>query len=230
MSHSIAVLSGVTKDYTTEAGTVRALRPFLNLSVREGEFVALQGPSGSGKSTLLSLLAGLDRPTSGSIQVAGREITQMNETELALFRSEKLGFIFQNFNLISTMTALENVELPAHFRPQAERASRRLAVELLEQVGLADRMQHLPSQLSGGQQQRVAIARALVNAPALILGDEPTGNLDSENGQRIIDLLNAFRRQSKTALVLATHDSHVAAQADRIITLQDGRILREEVA
>ena len=230
MDSPMVSLARVTKDFITEAGPVHALRPHLNLAIGQGEFVALMGPSGSGKSTLLSLLAGLDRPTSGSVVVAGRELTGLTETELALFRSENLGFIFQSFNLIATMTALENVELPARFSRKPIKNVRRRATELLELVGLRDRMNHLPSQLSGGQQQRVAIARALVNSPALILGDEPTGNLDSDNGLKVIDLLDNLRNTHNATLVLATHDPRVAARADRIIVLQDGLVMGEESA
>lgn len=218
----------LTREYPTEAGPVRALRG-VSLAVKPGEFLCLPGPSGSGKSTLLSLLAGLDRPTRGRVAIAGNDLDGLDETGLALLRRRHVGFIFQSFNLIASMTALENVELPARFGPAPLRQVRARAKELLRLVGLADRLHHLPAQLPGGQRQRVAIARALINRPGLIIGDEPTGNLDSETGQKVLDLLDAIRRREGCALILATHDPRVAARADRVITLQDGRILREEV-
>lgn len=228
MTQALVTLVDLTKIYPTVAGPVTALRN-VDLPIGPGEFVVLQGPSGSGKSTLLSLIAGLDRPSSGRVLLGGQDLAQLSETQLALLRGQKMGFIFQSFNLIASMTALENVELPARFRRQPPPHTRALATELLKLVGLSHRLHHLPSQLSGGQQQRVALARALINAPVLILGDEPTGNLDSQTGLQVIDLLDQVRRQQGCALVLATHDAAVAARAERIVSLQDGALVQVEV-
>jgi putative ABC transport system ATP-binding protein len=206
--------------------TVRALDG-VSLTVRRGEFWGISGPSGSGKSTLLYLLGGLDHPTSGSIRVDGQEITTLDENGLAAFRRRKVGFVFQMFNLIATMTALQNVEFPMLFSrvPLAERRARARA--LLERVGLAERMNHRPNELSGGQQQRVAIARSLVNSPDILLADEPTGNLDSRSGADIMSLLQELNAEGRT-IILVSHDPAVIAATGRRMRLYDGRIEDEE--
>lgn len=202
--------------------TVRALDGVSFLAKR-GEFLGISGPSGSGKSTLMYMLDGLDHPTSGSIRIAGQDITTLDEDGLAEYRQRMIGFIFQMFNLIPTMTALENVEFPMLFSrvPAAERHQR--AGQLLELVGLGERMDHRPTELSGGQQQRVAIARALVNNPAIVLADEPTGNLDSHSGSEVLDLLKQLNQQGHTVITVS-HDPGVIARATRGIKLHDGRL------
>ena len=193
----------------------------INLEIDEGEFVAIAGPSGSGKSTLLGFLAGLDRPTTGQVFIGETEITTLPESRLAKIRGRMLGFVFQSFNLIPTLTALENIELPMilNKKPDPQRAR-----ELLDLVGLSHRSRHYPSQLSGGEQQRVAIARALVCDPPIILADEPTGNLDSKNSQTVIDLLLSLNSEKQKTIVLVTHDMDFAAKAQRIVHINDGRI------
>ncbi len=197
----------------------------LDLEIGEGEFIAIVGPSGSGKSTLLGLIAGLDAPTAGSILLAGQDITVMSEDSLAELRGSLVGFIFQSFHLIPSLTAFENILIPLEIAG-APRAAER-ARELLEEVGLRDRGHHYPSQLSGGEQQRVAIARAMANNPRLLLADEPTGNLDSRNGRHIIDLLLRINRERRTTLVLVTHDQQLADLADRRISFRDGLVVED---
>ena len=209
------------KDFRMGDATVSAVDG-VSLSVNEGELVAILGASGSGKSTLLGLLGGLDNPTSGRVEVGGVDITSMGEGELAEIRNEKIGFVFQFFNLIQTLTAVENVELPIQFSRNGRSHSRKRAEDLLRLVGLDHRLDHRPGQLSGGEQQRVAIARALANGPDLILADEPTGNLDSGIGQAVLQALLDARTETGTTLVLVTHDSDVAALADRSVTMKDG--------
>ncbi|MGE5233264.1 MAG: ABC transporter ATP-binding protein [Acidobacteriota bacterium] len=198
----------------------------VDLEIAAGEFVAVLGPSGSGKSTLLALLAGLDRPTSGEIRLDGEPIQDLSEDALALLRRRKVGFVFQSFQLLGNLTALENVLLPLELQGTADAEAR--AHELLARVGLGERAHHYPSQLSGGEQQRVALARAFATKPRLLLADEPTGNLDSANGERVLQVLADLRRRDGTTLVLVTHDPAVAALADRRIHLRDGRIERDE--
>ena len=204
---------------------VRALDG-VDLEVVPGELLCLMGPSGSGKSTLLNLLGGLDTPDDGTIIVNGRDISTLDENELAEYRQQSVGFVFQSFNLVPTMTALENVEFPMIFAgvPPADRHRR--AEHALTQVGLGDRMDHKPTELSGGQQQRVAIARSLVNRPAILLGDEPTGNLDSKTGIEILDMLQTLNDEGQT-IILVTHDPRTTAYATRTINMLDGKILDE---
>ena len=194
----------------------------LDLKISDGQFVSIVGPSGSGKSTLLGLIAGLDAPTSGEIRIDNRAITNMDEDALAQLRSEKVGFIFQSFHLIPSMTALENILIPMEIA--GVRNGRARAERLLEDVDLVARAHHYPSQLSGGEQQRVAIARAFSNDPSILLADEPTGNLDSQNGRHVFDLMVEMNRKRKATLVLVTHDHELAALADRQISLRDGRV------
>ncbi|MEW6245835.1 MAG: ABC transporter ATP-binding protein [Nitrospirota bacterium] len=194
----------------------------ITLDIPEKQRVAIVGPSGSGKSTLLGLIAGLDRPTAGSIRLDGREITTMPERAMARFRREKIGYIFQSFHLIPTLTALENVSVPLELNGDAQAKKR--AAELLEAVGLGERQSHYPVQLSGGEQQRVAVARAFACRPPILLADEPTGNLDSTTGQQVIDLLLGLHRDHGTTLVFVTHDPMLASYMERIVSLRDGRV------
>ena len=216
-------VNALTKDLPLGKHVVHALRG-VEMRVYKGEVVSIIGPSGSGKSTLLGLIGGLDTASSGSIHIDGIDITRMNEDQLTEIRNEKIGFIFQFFNLIPTLTALENVALPIEFarnRKHKHKADQR-AKDLLSMLGLEDRMHHRPSELSGGQQQRVAIARALANDPPLVLADEPTGNLDTESGQRVLQALRQIRDESGTTVVIVTHDAQLS---DRVLTLIDGRIV-----
>jgi len=198
----------------------------LSLDVPAGQFLAIAGPSGSGKSTLLGLIAGLDQPTAGRIEVAGVEITGLDEDGLARFRRDRIGYVFQSFHLLPTLTAAENVAVPLELAGETDAAPR--AAALLAEVGLAERAHHYPVQLSGGEQQRVAVARAMARRPALLLADEPTGNLDSATGKQIIELLVGMNRRLGATLVLVTHDTALAAHADRVVTLRDGRIVSDE--
>jgi putative ABC transport system ATP-binding protein len=215
---------GVSKDFGEGESRVQVLKG-IDLVVPKGEMLAIMGPSGSGKSTLLGALSGLDTVTSGQISINGIDITRLGENALASVRNRNIGFVFQTFNLISTLSAQENVELPvllngkAHFKP-AKRAK-----ELLEVVGLSHRRKHRPGQLSGGEQQRVAIARALANDPEIIFGDEPTGNLDSLNGEAIMHLLTDLNRKMGKTLILVTHDPRIAGHCDRTVFMQDGQLV-----
>jgi putative ABC transport system ATP-binding protein len=198
----------------------------INLTVRRREVLAIEGPSGSGKSTLLGLLAGFDFPSGGSIQLEGEEITRMKEDELAVLRGRKIGFVFQSYNLIPTLTAEENVMLPLELRGETQGALERVR-DLMSAVGLQERCSHYPAQLSGGEQQRVALARAFAGNPSVLLADEPTGNLDSATGKLVLDLLLKLNRQQGTTLVLVTHDPALSRLTDRIVRLKDGRIVDE---
>ena len=198
----------------------------VSLDVPAGQFLAIAGPSGSGKSTLLGLIAGLDQPTSGRIEVAGVDITALDEDALARFRRDHVGYVFQSFHLLPTLTAQENVAVPLELAGESGAAER--AAALLGEVGLAERAHHYPVQLSGGEQQRVAVARAMARRPPLLLADEPTGNLDSATGKQIIDLLVGMNRRLGSTLVLVTHDTALAAHADRVVTLRDGRVVSDE--
>ena len=220
-------LRGVCKVYDLGEVKVEALKD-ASLTIEQGEFVALVGPSGSGKSTLMNMLGCLDRPTSGSYRLADEEIATMSRDERARIRNQRLGFVFQNFNLLARTSALENVELPLFYSPGVTaRERRRRALELLEKVGLGDRLHHHPSQLSGGQQQRVAIARALVNSPSILMCDEPTGNLDSRTSKEVIQLFKGLNEVNGINVILVTHDQDVARIANRIVVLRDGEIVED---
>jgi putative ABC transport system ATP-binding protein len=215
------MLRDLTHSYREGASSRPVLRG-LEGRVGRGEFVALLGQSGSGKSTLLNLIAGLDLAESGSILVGGRDLTRLDERQRTLFRRRHIGFVYQSFNLIPTLTVLENIALPAELNGRGPAESRRRALALLEEVGLSGREDGFPDTLSGGEQQRVALARALVHDPDLVLGDEPTGNLDSTTGRQILDLLDRTVRQRGKTLLVATHSAEVAARADRVWRLRDG--------
>jgi putative ABC transport system ATP-binding protein len=215
-------LTDVVKTYRMGDVEVRALRG-VSLNVDEGDFVAVMGPSGSGKSTLLNVLGCLDTPTLGAYFLAGRDVSRLGETALARVRNAEIGFVFQTFHLLPRATALANVELPLVYAGIAARARRRRALAALEEVGLADRVEHRPGELSGGQCQRVAIARALVTRPRVLLADEPTGNLDSESSREILELFDEIHRRGNT-LVLVTHDEEIARRAARVVWIRDGRV------
>jgi putative ABC transport system ATP-binding protein len=211
----------------TSAGKGVTILDGIALEIPAKQFLAIVGPSGSGKSTLLGLIAGLDRPTSGSIEVDGVDFSTLSEDDLARLRREKIGMIFQSFHLIPTLTAQENVQVPLELRGDADPASE--ARRLLDAVGLLERQHHYPVQLSGGEQQRVAVARAYAGKPALLLADEPTGNLDTANGAKVVDLLVRLHQDQGSTLILVTHDLSLASHADRIISLRDGRVLSDEL-
>ena len=213
---------GVVREYRTGDQTVRALDG-IDFQIRPGEFVAVVGPSGSGKSTLLNLLGLLDVPTAGTVRLRGEDVATLSDAERTRRRKDVIGFVFQSFYLIPTLTAVENVEMP-RMLDRTPGVTRRRAVELLRRVGLGDRLRHNPDELSGGQKQRVAIARSLINDPALVLADEPTGNLDRETGDQILDLFDELRREENVAVVTVTHDEYVAESADRVVNLIDGVI------
>jgi putative ABC transport system ATP-binding protein len=227
MNNSILSLRGVTKSIETATHRVEILRG-IDLEIARGEYVAIMGPSGSGKSTLLGLLAGLDSPTSGSILLDGTEISRLSEDQLADLRGRKIGFVFQSYQLIPTLTAEENVLLPAELAGENGAAVRERARFLLDTVGLSDRGSHYPVQLSGGEQQRVALARAFMRKPPLLLADEPTGNLDSAAGRAVLELLLALNRQEGATLVLVTHDHDLTERSSRIVTLRDGQVVGDE--
>lgn len=216
---------GLTKTYTIDSRPIQVLDN-VSLTVNSGEFVVIKGSSGSGKSTLLSLLSGLDNPSSGHILIDGEEITNKSEDELAPLRNQTLGFVFQSFHLAPSLNALENVMFPAELAGDPDAQSR--AEALLERVGLAMRATNFPHQLSGGEKQRVAICRALINNPKILFADEPTGNLDTKNGDAILELLLELHKESQTTLVMVTHSPEVAQRAERVITLQDGTVLSDE--
>ncbi len=216
----------LTKEIKMGEVLVQALRG-VSMTVNRGEFLGIIGPSGSGKSTLLGLIGGLDTPTKGRIYIDGEDITDLNEVQLTRVRNEKIGFVFQFFNLVPTLTALENVALPIQFARKAKYSPHKRAKELLGLFGLSDRMNHRPSQLSGGQQQRVAIARALANNPPLLMCDEPTGNLDSTSSDLVMRTLRDVQRATGTTVLIVTHDMGVASQVDRLVTLIDGQIAND---
>jgi putative ABC transport system ATP-binding protein len=214
----------LTKEYQSGASRLAVLK-HVSFDVPQGSFVSIVGPSGSGKTTLLGLLAGLDTPSGGSVSLDGVDLTRLTEDQRALLRGEKVGFIFQTFQLIPTLTAIENVQVPLELRGETGAAERAMA--LLRRVGLADRMDHFPTQLSGGEQQRVAIARAFSNAPRILFADEPTGNLDGETGAKIVELLEELNRESGSTVVIVTHDVALASRAGRMIRLKDGTVVED---
>ena len=224
----IIEMTGVRKVYKTGKVEVEALKG-IDLSIRSGEFVAIVGPSGSGKSTLMNLIGCLDTPTGGTYKLSGETVAGLERDQLADIRNRRVGFIFQNFNLLPHITAVENVEMPMLFGGVPVRERRRRAIELLERVGLGDRTEHKPTELSGGQMQRVAIARALSMEPSIILADEPTGNLDTTSGGDIMDVFSELSEQGRT-LVIITHDLALANRASRIVEIQDGLVLDDRVA
>ena len=226
-NNAVLALEGVGRQLPS-GGRMLKILDGIDLVVQRGEFVAVLGPSGSGKSTLLALMAGLDRPSSGAVLLDGERIDHLSEDRLAVLRRHKIGFVFQSFQLLENLTARENTMLPMELLGRSDASPR--AAELLAAVGLSERGHHYPSQLSGGEQQRVALARAFAPRPALLLADEPTGNLDGATGRVVLDLLVAMRADEGATLVLVTHDPAVAALADRRIHLKDGRIEREEAA
>jgi putative ABC transport system ATP-binding protein len=217
-------LRDVSKTVTSGSHPLTILRP-LTITIPKGQFLAIVGASGSGKSTLLGLIAGLDAPSSGSVVIDGTDITRLGEDELAKLRGEKIGFVFQFFHLIPSLTAYENILVPMEIAGAPDAAAR--ARRLLDEVGLTDRGHHYPSQLSGGEQQRVALARALANDPPILLADEPTGNLDTTNGRHILELLQGIHRARQTTLVLVTHDRELAAVAEARIVLRDGAVVEQ---
>ena len=227
MNDIVIQTEAITKTYVSGTNEVHAVRG-IDLTVHRGEFVAIMGTSGSGKSTLMNLLGCLDAPTSGAYRLDGVRVDGLSKNELAAVRNQKIGFVFQGFNLLPRTTALENVELPMLYdRSGTTRDTRALAATALERVGLGDRLDHQPSELSGGQQQRVAIARALVTSPALVLADEPTGNLDSRTSMEVMRLFQELNQQGIT-IVLVTHEQDIAAYAKRVVEVRDGRIRRDE--
>jgi putative ABC transport system ATP-binding protein len=217
--------SGLTKEYQSGDHRLVVLRD-VTFSIDQGEFVAIVGPSGSGKTTLLGLLAGLDTPSRGSVHLDGTDMTALDEDARARLRGEKVGFVFQSFQLIPTLTAIENVQVPLELRGEDHVVER--ARDVLERVGLGDRLDHYPTQLSGGEQQRVAIARAFANRPRILFADEPTGNLDSDTGARIVELLESLNRESGSTVVLVTHDLTLARRARRVVRLSDGAVVSDE--
>jgi putative ABC transport system ATP-binding protein len=228
MTETVIVAENLVKTYQMGDVEVNALRG-LTMSIKRGEVVAIVGPSGSGKSTLMNILGCLDRPTSGEYTLDGEAVAGLSDDQLADIRNRKVGFVFQSFNLLSRQSALSNVELPLRYAGNTNGEKER-ARESLVAVGLEDRINHRPYELSGGQQQRVAVARALVNEPAIIMADEPTGNLDSKVGQEIVDLLLNLNRDRGTTLIIVTHDPRIAAQAQRTIHVQDGVVEKEAIS
>jgi putative ABC transport system ATP-binding protein len=217
---------GLIKEFKSGGNQVKAVDG-VNLELEKGVFAAIVGKSGCGKSTLLGLLGALDKPTSGSIEVDGQEITKMSDWKLVRYRAQKIGFVFQGYNLIPNLSALENVMLPMEFAGVHGSARKKRAKELLEQVGLTEeKHKRKPTRLSGGEQQRVAIARALANKPSIVFADEPTGNLDSQNGKMIFELLHALTRSEKTTIIVVTHDLSIAGQTDKIFHMSDGKITK----
>lgn len=223
---TVLEVKDLTKKYDQGESEVIAL-DHVSFSVERGEFITIMGASGSGKSTLMNMIGGIDRPTSGAVMIEGNDISAMNEDDLAIFRRRNLGIIYQFYNLISTLTAEENIALP--WKLDGRKENRKRLEEIIQMMGLEKRAKHLPGQMSGGQQQRVSIGRALINEPAFILADEPTGNLDSKTSQEILDILKMTNQKFNQTILLVTHDEKIALQADRIITIGDGKIIKDEV-
>ena len=225
-NNTVVRTEDVRKDLQLGEVTVHAVRG-ITLNVERGEFLGIIGPSGSGKSTLLGMVGGLDSPTSGRVYIDGQDITDLDERALTRVRNEKIGFVFQFFNLIPTLTALENVALPLQFARKRKHNPARRATELLDMLGLEDRKDHRPSQLSGGEQQRVALARGLANDPPLLLGDEPTGNLDTFSSEIVMNALRTAQAEMGTTIIIVTHNMDIAAQMDRLVSLVDGKIAED---
>lgn len=221
----ILEIKNLCKEYGKGEIKVDALKN-VSFDVEQGEFVAIVGPSGSGKSTLLHILGGVDTPTSGEVIISGTDIGKLNENNLAIFRRRQIGLIYQFYNLIPILNVEENMTLPILL--DGKKPDKKLLKDLVEKLGLEERIKHLPNQLSGGQQQRVSIGRALINHPALLLADEPTGNLDSKNSKEIISLLRKFNRENNQTVIIITHDERIALSADRVITIEDGQITKDE--
>lgn len=220
-------LENISKEYRMGEEIIHAVSG-VSMEIREGEFVALVGPSGSGKSTMMHLIGGLDTPTSGRVIVDGQNLSSASDKELSRYRNEKIGFVFQAFNLHPTYTATENVALPLIFSGIGQSNRMKMAAEALDIVGLAERASHRPNQLSGGERQRVSIARALVTQPKILLADEPTGNLDSKNGKHVMELLSQLNKEKGITLIIVTHDMEIAKEAGRIIKMRDGKIVEDE--
>ena len=229
MTASLIKLRGVAKIYGSEPNRVYALRG-VDLDIFRGEYLSIMGPSGSGKSTLFNMIGGLDHASEGTVEIDGVDLNRLTEGQLAFFRGRHIGYIFQSYNLISSLTALKNVSLPGLLAGNAPAEAERRAKEVLERVGLGNRLDHRPDELSGGQQQRVAVARALVNQPTIILADEPTANLDLKTGEEIIELLQHLCRDLKVTVITATHDHKMLKASDRIVWIKDGRVDRIENA
>ncbi len=227
MTHEIIKIEGMTKVYDTGEIQVAALNS-IDLTIHKGEFISIMGASGSGKSTLMNILGCLDRPTSGHYYLEGVDVMEKSDNELSAVRNKKIGFVFQSFNLISRTSALKNVELPMIYGKIGAEERKERALELLKNVGLADRSHHMPNELSGGQKQRVAIARALANKPQIILADEPTGNLDSQSSVEIMEIFTQLNRKEGNTVIIVTHERDIAEFTDRIITFKDGNIIRDE--
>ncbi|MCD6168251.1 MAG: ABC transporter ATP-binding protein [Caldisericia bacterium] len=228
MEEYVIITENLTEEYLLGKVVVPALRG-VNLKIKRGEFAVIMGPSGSGKSTLLNLIGGLQKPTGGRVLINGIDLSTLNENQLAIFRRKNVGFVFQAYNLIPTLTAIENVELPMIFYNIPPNERKRRAEKLLHSLGLGDRLHHRPSELSGGEQQRVSIARALANNPEIILADEPTGNLDTKTGRRIMEEIVKVNRDFGKTIVMVTHDPEVAHFGDRIIHIRDGKIENIEI-
>ena len=226
-ARAVIDLNNVTKTYASGELSVQALRG-VTFSIQPGEYVAIMGPSGSGKSTLMNLLGALDRPTTGTYKLDGADVASLNDNELAAIRLKKLGFIFQGFNLLARTSATKNVALPLFYAGVSPRARNEAAIARLTEVGLADRLTHKPNELSGGQQQRVAIARALVNDPAVLLADEPTGNLDTQTSEEIMALFESLNAAGRT-IIMVTHDEDISRHAKRVIRLRDGLVVTDEL-
>lgn len=227
MSKPLISVKGLRKEYPMGEETVVALKQ-IDLEIEKGQIVCIFGTSGSGKSTLLNQLAGLEKPTAGTVTIGGVPMDRLSENALAVFRQKHLGFVFQSYNLLPTMTAAENVALPLAFRGIPKARRQKIAEEMLAMVGLADRKDHYPTQMSGGQQQRVGIARAFIAKPAVVYADEPTGNLDSKTTIEVMEMIRHFARKFHQTIIMVSHDAEMAAYADRILTLKDGEIISDE--